>query len=492
MRFLVLALALVALQGSPDLLTARKGFQTKLVPSKYQADGPADVPPAALLQVIRYRAPAGDLVAYVTPDPKDGKKRPAVLWAHGGFGGIGEFLYGPADPANDQTGRAFREAGCVIMYPSWRGENDNPGRFEMFLGEVDDLLAARDHLAALPYVDATRIYLAGHSTGGTMVLLAACATDKFRAAFSFGGAPDIGRVVSDGEGYGNTPFDFKSAVEARLRSAIHFAGAIKRPTFYFEGEKSSYNDDAARMEKAAAQAGAPFKAFMVKGGDHFTILDPLTRLLAAKILADAGPACAIAVTAQEIAKACPPPGPIDLLKLLDLKQDVVQGEWVFKEGKLLSGKGQGTRVQIPYLPPDEYDLTIVAARLEGTDSMNIGLARGTAQFCACIDGWTSTVHGLSLVDGKLAADNETAKRTGGVLKAGRASTIICSVRREGVAVTVDGRKVIDWKGDTSRLSLYKELAVPNPRALFMATWDTRFLFAKMTLTPISGEGQRLR
>jgi dienelactone hydrolase len=491
MRVFGLALALVAAQAAPDLLSARKGFETKPVPSSYKADGPADVPPAALLKVIRYRAPSGDLVAYLTPDPKDGKKRPAVLWAHGGFGGIGAFLYGRPDPANDQTGRAFREAGCVMMYPSWRGENDNPGRYEMFFGEVDDLLAARDHLAALPYVDPDRVYLAGHSTGGTLVLLAACATDKFRAAFSFGGAPDVARIVSDGKGYGNTPFDFRSAEEGRLRSAANFAAAIKRPTFYFEGEKSAYNEDAARMEKAAAKAGAPFKAFMVKGGDHFTILDPLTRLVAAKVVADVGPA-PVAVTPLEIAKACPPPGPIDLLKLLDLKQDVVQGEWGFKEGKLHSGKGQGTRIQIPYLPPDEYDLTIVAARVEGTDSMNIGLVRGSSQFCACVDGWTSTVHGLSLVDGKLAADNETARRIGGVLKQNRPSTIVCSVRTESVTVTVDGRKVIEWKGDASRLSNYKEIAVPNPRALFMATWDTRFLFAKMTLTPISGEGQKLR
>jgi dipeptidyl aminopeptidase/acylaminoacyl peptidase len=290
-------------QATADLPAARRRFQTRPVPSSYKADGPADAPPASVFQVVRYRAPAGELVAYLTPDPKDGKKRPAVLWAHGGFGGIGDFLYAEADPGNDQSGRAFREAGFVMMCPSWRGENDNPGRYEMFFGELDDLLAARDHLAALSYVDSDRIYLAGHSTGGTMVLLAACATDKFRAAFSFGGAPDIGRVVGDGKGYGNTPFDFKSAEECRLRSAIHFAGTIKRPTFYFEGEKSSYAEEAARMEKAAVKAKAPFKAFMVQGGTHFSILDPITRMLADKIAADTGPTCSISVTTQEIAKA---------------------------------------------------------------------------------------------------------------------------------------------------------------------------------------------
>jgi hypothetical protein len=479
-----------ALQNVPDLLTARRGFETKPIPNSYESDGPADVPPFALLSVVRYKSPAGDLIAYLTPDPKDGKKRPAVLWAHGGFGGIGKFLFGPPDPSNEQSGRALREAGCILMYPAWRGENENPGRFEMFFGEVDDLLAARDHLASLPYVDPDRIYLAGHSTGGSLVLLAACATDKFRAAFSFGGNPDIGRMFSDGKGSRNVPFDFKVKEEVRLRSAIHFVGAIRRPTFYFEGERSSYNEDAARMEKAAA--GAPFKAFMIRGGDHFSILDPLTRMIAAKIVADTGPTCSIAVTAAELAKAAPPPAPVDLLKLLDLKQDVVQGDWTFNDGKLVSGKGQGTRVQIPYAPPDEYDLVIGAMRMDGIDCVNIGLARGTNQFCACIDGWTSTVTGLSLVDGKLAVDNESAKRVAGVLKTNRPSIIICSVRKDGVTVAVDGRKLIEWKGDSSRLSVYKDLAVPNPKALFISTWDTRFVFTKLIVTPVFGEGQKLR
>jgi dipeptidyl aminopeptidase/acylaminoacyl peptidase len=54
-----------------------------------------------------------------------------------------------------------------------RGGNDNPGRREGFLGEVDDVLAAADHLSKLPHIDPTQIYLGGHSTGGTLALLVA-------------------------------------------------------------------------------------------------------------------------------------------------------------------------------------------------------------------------------------------------------------------------------------------------------------------------------
>ena len=68
------------------------------------------------------------------------------------------------------------------MFPSLRGGNDNPGRREGFFGEVDDILAATDYLARQPHVDPKRIYLGGHSTGGTMVMLVAESTDRYCAA----------------------------------------------------------------------------------------------------------------------------------------------------------------------------------------------------------------------------------------------------------------------------------------------------------------------
>ena len=50
-------------------------------------------------------------------------------------------------------------------------KNNNPGKFEMFYGEIEDLEEARKYVASLPYVDPNRIYLVGHSTGGTKAVL---------------------------------------------------------------------------------------------------------------------------------------------------------------------------------------------------------------------------------------------------------------------------------------------------------------------------------
>lgn len=81
---------------------------------------------------------------------------------------------------------AFRQAGLVLMVASLRGGNDNPGQKQGFAGEIDDVVAAGGFLALQPYVDPAPVYLGGHSTGGTMVLLTAEASDRFRAVFAFG------------------------------------------------------------------------------------------------------------------------------------------------------------------------------------------------------------------------------------------------------------------------------------------------------------------
>lgn len=283
-----------------DLMKARAGFQTKITGQpNYKSDGPADQPPATIFKLVRYPSPAGELAAYLSPDPRDGKKHPAVVYAHGGFGGISGMAFGR------ETFAPLRDAGFVIFCPSWRGENDNPGRYEMFYGEIDDAVTAIAYLAKVPYVDPSRIYMIGHSTGGTITLLTAEATPQLRAAFSFGGAADLQRVD-----YGNTPFDHAIPQEVRLRSAVHFVKALKVPTFYFEGDLSpegqpedGYIPDALRMQTMARAANAPFSVHVVKGGNHFNIARPLCSLLAEKLSKDTGPQCSVTITPEEVSQA---------------------------------------------------------------------------------------------------------------------------------------------------------------------------------------------
>jgi dipeptidyl aminopeptidase/acylaminoacyl peptidase len=276
------------------LLEARKGFKSKL--TGHKANEPVEAPPAKLFQTIEFRSPVGSLAAYLTPDPKDGKKHPAIIWITGGdCNTIGD-VWSPPEAGNDQSARQYREAGIVMMFPSLRGGNKNPGVQEGFLGEVDDVLAAADHLARQEFVDPKRIYLGGHSTGGTLVMLVAESTDRFRAVFSFGPAESVA-------GYGPeyTPFDVSNKHEVELRSPGYWLASINCPTFVFEGTIEANVDSFRTMARASSNPQAHFQA--VRGANHFSILAPTNRLIAQKILEDqAGPRTNISFSETELNK----------------------------------------------------------------------------------------------------------------------------------------------------------------------------------------------
>ena len=271
--------------SAESLGEARKNFKTRIVTQSFEPDGGLERPPAQIFQTVYYPAADGEMGAYLTPDPGDGKKHPAAIWIHGGYGGIGSWFWEPQPLDNDQSGRHLREAGIVMMVPSFRGENDNPGQYQMFYGELDDLESARKYLASIPYVDPGRIYLIGHSTGGTTVLLGNEYVEGFRAAFSIGGVPDLELRIKSGGMSVEAPFDQKNQREFDLRSPRKYITSLKSPTFYFEGG-FYYWPEFDEIAEIAAAHNIPFKSYRIKNGDHFNILHPVTYLITQKILAD--------------------------------------------------------------------------------------------------------------------------------------------------------------------------------------------------------------
>jgi acetyl esterase/lipase len=277
-----------------SLPEARAGFRTRL--TRQTVEGLAVVqPPSNLFRTVKYTSTVGELPAYVSVPTKGARKQPAIIWLAGGFdNSIGDAFWQIAPPSNDQSARAFREAGIVMMFPTLRGGNTGPGFKEGFYGEVDDVLAAYEFLVQQDYVDAGRIYLGGHSTGGTLAMLVAACTNQFRAVFSFG-------PVAEPCGYGseNLPFDVNDRRECQLRSPIRWLHSIMTPTFVFEGASEPGNNR--ELTKMARKNTNPLVEFHpVKGFNHFSALLPTTRLVAKKILAAEIPNEPIVILDQEL------------------------------------------------------------------------------------------------------------------------------------------------------------------------------------------------
>jgi dienelactone hydrolase len=261
-----------------SLAKAREGLVSQV--SYQDRSEPVPRPPAELFSLVRYTSRVGDLAAYVTPEPAGGGRHPAIIWITGGdCNSIGD-VWRTSPDSNDQTARAYRDAGIVMMFPSLRGGNDNPGRHEIFLGEVDDVLAARDYLSKLPYVDPDRIYLGGHSTGGTLALLTAELRNPFRAVFAFGPAASAGNYSED-----IVPVDFDKYEKRELavRTPAAWLDSVQGRVYVIEGEHGNISS----LEFMRRHNKNPALTFVaVPDKSHFSVLAPTNRRIAEAIVAD--------------------------------------------------------------------------------------------------------------------------------------------------------------------------------------------------------------
>lgn len=278
-------------QRSQSPAEARKGFTPK--PTGQRSGEAVEPPPPNTVRYVTYNSPAGQLAAYLSPEPHDGKRHPAIVWITGGdCNTIGD-VWNP-EPGNDQTAGIFRSIGIVTLYPSLRGGNQNPGTKEGFYGEVEDVIAAGRALRALPSVDPQRIYLGGHSTGGTLALLVAEMTGDFRAVFAFGPVDDVSGYPPE-----FLPFDASNPKEVELRSPGYWLNSVRSPTWVIEGTGGNIDSLRAML---AANKNPQVHFVEVSGASHFSVLGPVNEMIAGKIYKDAGPACGISLTSEEASR----------------------------------------------------------------------------------------------------------------------------------------------------------------------------------------------
>jgi hypothetical protein len=176
--------------------------------------------------------------------------------------------------------------------------------------------------------------------------------------------------------------------------------------------------------------------------------------------------------------------PDPLLADVRIHRDTVAGKWTKTRELKSPASGMGV-LKLPTDVPEMYDLTLTVKRLGGDNTFAVRLVAQGRSFLACVDAHDGQAWcGLEMLDGRWVHQNE-ATSAGGVLKTGRPCTLVFSVRDRGVTVTADGKQVIRWRGDFSRLST--SAAVPGDHDLLSILTYSSFAISRIELTPISSE-----
>jgi dipeptidyl aminopeptidase/acylaminoacyl peptidase len=181
---------------------------------------------------------------WLVPPPQfdPSKKYPALVLIHGGpqgaWGDSWSYRWNP---------QIFASRGYVILMPNPRGST---GFGQKFLEEISrdwagkvyvDIMNGVDQLAAMPFVDATRLGAAGGSYGGYMVNWILGHTDRFKVLLSHAGVYNLESMYGVTEElwfpeweFGGNPWDNPELYERW--SPHRFARNFKTPTLVTHGE----------------------------------------------------------------------------------------------------------------------------------------------------------------------------------------------------------------------------------------------------------------
>jgi hypothetical protein len=191
----------------------------------------------------------------------------------------------------------------------------------------------------------------------------------------------------------------------------------------------------------------------------------------------------------------PPPVPapplgkdaVLLMDRVDPGKDKIAGDWTLKEARLVSPAVKWARLQLPCIPPEEYDFAGVVTRVEKDDALILGLVFQGRQCQVVLDGnggratWMEvkggghgiTPLGVTFFDGR-------------VFMKGRPAQLHVSVRKSRLTVTVDSFRILDYTGPPDPLFIAEHWEAPDSRTLYLGAWETVFTFEHLQIIPVQG------
>jgi dipeptidyl aminopeptidase/acylaminoacyl peptidase len=231
-------------------------------------------------QDLRFKTRGGAEVhgyAILPPDAVLGRRYPTIFWIHGGPNGQDDDSLG----GGQYQRHLLAAGGYVVVGINYRGSSGRGGAFAKAIladwghKEVEDILAAADHVVAIGLADPKRLGIGGWSYGGILTDYTIATDGRFKAAFSgAGSANQISMYGSDQYvlQYNNElgpPWKSES-LWLKLSYPFFHADRIHTPTM-FMGGLMDFNVPVAggeQMYQALRTLGVPTELVVYPGEHH--------------------------------------------------------------------------------------------------------------------------------------------------------------------------------------------------------------------------------
>ena len=179
---------------------------------------------------------------------------------------------------------------------------------------------------------------------------------------------------------------------------------------------------------------------------------------------------------------------IDLLRSVDVDKHVAAGIWTKKSGVLGVTGSSFAKITLPWMPEGSYELKVVFVRKSGRElTLMFPVGGGAAVFCMGMTSYPvlrnsaspSTVKGVSGM-GTLVDGTEYTIQVKVVVKKDQAA----------IAVGLNGKGALNWKGDPRQLVPYRGWALPDTRTLGLGAYSADVEFKQATLKMTTGRAKK--
>jgi tRNA A-37 threonylcarbamoyl transferase component Bud32 len=193
-------------------------------------------------------------------------------------------------------------------------------------------------------------------------------------------------------------------------------------------------------------------------------------------------------------KSAPPAAPVaadpwkdavQVLPAVDLNEDVLSGSWSLDAGTLVCREGRPARVQLPYRPPEEYDVRIVFGRETANYCVNLILSKSGQAFTLVME--KSGVFGFERIRGEDFQKNSSFRRIDRALDVGRLHAVTVEVRESGVRAYCDGESISELKSYAG-VTMNPDWALHDPTALGVGAWNGGATIQSLAIREVTGKG----